>query len=260
MVYAIYIAAAAVIGLLIGFVALSILWLQKTVLHNIRSKTIGLLSVYDELLEEKSRQLLEMEALELAQQKKAEESQPKIVVPAAKEGAAVNSTAMLDMAEKAGLADYRDGKVSELYRLIRKSFSFRVEDLAEELKDPANMRKGPAGRLLEELEWETVYSLSTLPSEEQISVLREVLDVESLELLETYRSGRGRFSVLEFYDALGALADREPKPVKLWVSPEYGELALEGVDVIPDREICEGFQVEAEHLLYDYCIKARELR
>ena len=39
MIYAIYIAAAAVVGVLIGLVILSIAWLRKAVSNNIRSKT-----------------------------------------------------------------------------------------------------------------------------------------------------------------------------------------------------------------------------
>ena len=34
----------------------------------------------------------------------------------------------------------------------------------------------------------------------------------------------------------------------------------ERVEIIPDEEICEGFQMEADRVLYDYCIKAKELR
>ena len=37
MIYAIYIAAAAVVGVLMGFVVLSVTWLKKTVAINIRS-------------------------------------------------------------------------------------------------------------------------------------------------------------------------------------------------------------------------------
>ena len=62
MIYAIYIAAAAVVGVLIGFVVLSVTWLKKTVAKNIRSKTTELISVYDDLLEEKSRELAALEA------------------------------------------------------------------------------------------------------------------------------------------------------------------------------------------------------
>ena len=62
MVYIIYIAAAVAVGLLIGFVTLSIMWLRKSVSENIRSKTVGLLSIYDDLLEEKSRELTAVES------------------------------------------------------------------------------------------------------------------------------------------------------------------------------------------------------
>lgn len=33
----------------------------------------------------------------------------------------------------------------------------------------------------------------------------------------------------------------------------------DGVEVIVDPDICEGFQIEFNNTLYDYCIKGREL-
>ena len=70
MRYAVYVAAAAAIGLLIGFVTLSIGWLRKNVMHSIRNKTLSLLDTYDDLLEEKSRELSRLER-ELSEKEKA---------------------------------------------------------------------------------------------------------------------------------------------------------------------------------------------
>lgn len=256
MSYLIYIAAAVVIGLLIGFVALSIGWLKKTVLRNIRSKTMGLLSVYDELLEQKSLEIQEAEAekrrLEAAAMVPEE-------TPIPEDEAPVAAYIPGDM----GLgADYRDGNLGGVYRKIRQNFSYRVDELVPELTRKAVQGPGPAERLLQELSWDTVYRLSTLPAEEQIVVLRESLAPEAQQLVEDYNDSAQHFSALEFYDYLRSRAEAEPKPVRLRVSPERWERDEDypGLEILADEQICEGFQVEAEHQLYDYCIKARELR
>lgn len=262
MTYAIYIAAAAVIGLLIGFVAMSVDWLRKTVLRDIRSKTMGLLSVYDELLEEKSRDLRRMAQTE-EQAKPADEDRGGQETEYAKPPAAAVQlpAAALSMIERAGASVYRDGSAGGLYRMIRGNFSFRVEELLPGLEPVSAGTPGPAGRLLRELAFDTVYQLSTLQADEQAEILREVLPEEAKGLLESYLKGNKRFSALAFYDSLRALADAEPKTACLRVPSEIvsERQMLGGIEIIPDHEICEGFQVEEGRLLYDYCIKAREL-
>ena len=264
MIYAIYIAAAMAVGLLIGFVALSIIWLRKTVSNNIRSKTVGLLSVYDDLLEEKSRELAAIEA-DLQQHT---DSQPG--ESAAKPGSqnsqqpsmpTLRASEMLDMAERSGGAVYRDEAVGSVYRKIRGHFSFRVEELLPVFTH-ASAAGGPAGKLLSELDFDTVFRLSTMPEEDQKSILREAFSPEEIALLDAYLETHSVFHVLEFYDSLRSIADTEPKPaclrVPAGVVPEA--MTRDGVQIVPDSEICEGFQLEDGNFLYDYCIKSRELR
>ncbi|MBS6398151.1 MAG: hypothetical protein KH452_13555 [Clostridiales bacterium] len=262
MVYAIYIAAAAVIGLLIGFVALAVGWLRKTVLRNVRSKTVGLLSVYDELLEDRSRKLREMqEALEVSSEKPEASDRKQTEKRPAEETPVRTAAGTLGMAERAGAAVYRDRTVGGLYRMIRQNFSFRVEELLPGLDHMKAAGTGPAGRLLKELDWDTMYRLSTLSPEDQLAVLYGTLPAEGLELLKTYTGRNRQFGALAFYDHLRDLADAEPKPACLRVPADlasdvryWGEVKIQ-----PDEEICEGFQMEADNCLYDYCIKAREM-
>ena len=265
MVYVIYIAAAVAVGLLIGFVTLSILWLRKNVSENIRSKTVGLLSVYDDLLEEKSRELAAVEA-EIKKDDSAqteEENAPSLTSAAVPPSAAapLRASEMLNMAERSGGAAYRDEAVGDLYRKVRDNFSFRVEELLPAFS-AAPVSGGPAGRLLAQLEFDTVYRLSTMPESDQQTILRECLPQEGVALLDTYLGSHPTFSVLAFYDHLRSLAAEEPKPACLHVP--VGTVAAEtdcgGIQIIPDSEICEGFQLEDGNFLYDYCIKARELR
>ena len=265
MVYMIYIAAAVAVGLLIGFVTLSILWLRRNVSENIRSKTVGLLSVYDELLEQKSRELAAVEAeIEKAGDAQAEKDaapspvQPESVEPTAQP---LQASEMLNMAERSGGAAYRDDAVGGLYRKIRRNFSFQVEELLPSF-GTVPVSGGPAGQLLSQLEFDTVFWLSTLPESDQQAVLRECLPQEGIALLDTYLGSRPAFSALAFYDHLKSLAAAEPKPARLRVPADMtaDEVDCGGVRIVPDSEICEGFQLEDGNFLYDYCIKARELR
>lgn len=265
MVYVIYIAAAVAVGLLIGFVTLSILWLRRNVSENIRSKTVGLLSVYDELLEQKSRELVAVEAeIEKTGDAQAEkDAAPSLVQSETAESAAqpLQASEMLNMAERTGGAAYRDDAVGGLYRKIRRNFSFQVEELLSSFS-AAPVSGGPAGRLLSQLEFDTVFRLSTLPESDQQAVLRECLPQEGIALLDAYLGSHPVFSALAFYDHLKSLAAAEPKPACLRVPADMtaDEVDCGGVRVVPDSEICEGFQLEDGNFLYDYCIKARELR
>ena len=141
MAYAIYIAAAAVIGLLIGFVALSVLWLKSTVMKNIRSRTLGLISVYDELLEEKSRELTELAEHDAAQSGKAEETEAAAVgrgnisLRTGEGAAALSAAQMLQMTERSGGAVYRERTLGSVYRKIRESFAFDPNEILAELEE-----------------------------------------------------------------------------------------------------------------------------
>jgi len=258
----VYIAAAAVIGLLIGFVTLSIDWLRKTVMRNIRSKTMGLLSVYDELLEEKSRELAlaareEAERARSAGDGDAEKSAaPIIAAPAAQP-----PLPPVSLVDQAGASEYRDGSIGGVYCAIRQGFSFRLEELLPSLDTGPAAAPGRAGRLLRELDFDTVYQLSTLQPEEQVEILRESLPEDGNKLLEDYLETAGQFHAPGFYDYLRTLAETEPKAVTLWVPAELAgsKRSYGNVEIIPDSGICEGFQVEEDHMLYDCCIKAREL-
>lgn len=256
MNYAIYIGAAAVIGLLIGVTALSVGLLRKTVMKNIRSRTRGLISIYDTLLEEKSRQLADMEPVSDEQDEVQEKKEPK-----AKARAVLpSSSELLTTMRQTGATAYRDGAVGGIYKIIRENFAFSPEQVVDALK-PQKAKTGPAGRLLSKLTFDAAYELSTLPAQEQIGVLQEILSEEEFALVTAYNGTHKAFRILEFYDELKAMEWAETQPVRVRMSREMAASvsAGEGVEVIPDDGICEGYEIEVEHVLYDYSIRAREL-
>lgn len=262
MRYAVYVAAAAAIGLLIGFVTLSIGWLRKNVMHSIRNKTLSLLDTYDDLLEEKRRELSQLERqISECEKALAARQGAEDLAAGEKTGAPpkAETLAVLRAAERAGTAFYRDDALGKLYRMIRENFSFHVDDVMAAIDEGVEETGGPASRMLEGLAFDTVYQMSTLCGEQQVQILRSALDGEEAALLEDYLVQHRTFRVLEFYDYLKASAEMERQPARIWIPEGAGTMEDGGNTVLPDEGICEGFQVELDHLLYDYSIRTREL-
>ena len=165
------------------------------------------------------------------------------------------------VAQRAGGAMYRDEAMGGVYRKIRENFSFRLDDILPALRSDTEAAVSPAAELREALDYDTVWRLSTLPEEYQLAVLRDTLSGEQAELLNAYLARHEKFNVLDFYENLRAIAELEPGSARLRVPqglvPEI--LTQNGVEIIPDAGICEGFQLEEGNVLYDYCIKTREL-
>lgn len=258
----IYVAVALVAGILIGFVTLCVVWTTRVVSQSIRDRSVLLLSTYDGLLEDRSRSLQELK--QELEQAKAGLEQLKQADQAAlpvQESAEPDPMAFLRVVERISGTEYRDKEAGEIYRWVRENFNLAPEDVLAAL--PArdlSPRECPAGGLLKKLDYDSVYKLSTLPGEEQRTVLSQVLSQKERKLLEDYAETHPKFDCIAFYDYLQARAAEEPKPVCLRVAPT----AVPGkyppqVRVVVDEEICEGFQIERDNILYDYCVKMKEM-
>lgn len=264
MIYA-YIAVALVVGLLIGFATLAVVWLAKSVGKSIRSRTLELVSSYDDILEERSRELAMLE-----EQKREIQRQPVSQNPRTEreeesssgEGSAAARVALLGAVEHITSAQYRDDGAARLYSKIRTGFRFSPRQALERIPGRGGaVQEGPASRLLKELSFETVFALSTLPAQEQHRLLRETLSAEQVALVEEYAAQcGGRFGSLGFYDFLRDRAASEPHPPVLRIPPltECNGLPPQ-VQVMEDPSICEGFLLEADNCVFDYCIKTREI-
>lgn len=257
MLYA-YIGAAVVVGLLIGFVLLCVIWISRKVSDGIRIKTIDLVSGYDSLLEKRSRELAEIEE-RISQQTSSTEDRP-AAEPSQAPVCTVSGGSILNAAERIGTAVYRDTTVGQTYQKIKGAFHLEPTATLQSLQKAAGPQAaGAATLLLSELPYDTVYQLSMLPGDEQSNILRESLSGSALSLLNDYQAAHEAFSAIAFYDHLRALAAMEPQPPRLRVSPLDRGTYPDSIEVIIDPDICEGFQIEFNNTLYDYCIKGREL-
>lgn len=257
MLYA-YIGVALIIGLLIGFVTLSVVWLSKRVTADIRSKTVDVISTYDRLLDSRRSELAELEEkLRAAKESVPVAEQPEPVV---QEKQDLPAAAVLNVAKRIGDAAYVGTGMTETYRKIRAGFTQTpMEALARIPQSARDKKSGAATRLLSELNYETVFKLSILSGEEQLTLLKSVLNPEGCALLDEYTAAHRHFKAIGFYDWLTGKSEAEPHTPVLRVSPEYNGEIPDGVRVQTDADICEGFQIEADNVLYDYCIKGKEL-
>lgn len=258
MLYA-YAGAAAVVGLLIGFVLLCVIWISGKVSDSIRMKTIDLVSAYDLLLETRSRELAEAE--EKIKQYQTAPAADKLTADSLQVSrCAAPNGFILNAAERIGTAAYRDPAVGQTYQKIKGAFRTEPAAILQSLQKAAGKQVvGPATILLSELSYDTVYQLSALPGEEQSQILQESLNDNALALLNDYQAAHKTFSIIGFYDYLQAVSAMEPQPPRLRVSPFDKGVYPDGIEVIVDPDICEGFQIEFNNTLYDYCIKGREL-
>lgn len=258
MLYA-YIGAAVVVGLLIGFVLLCVIWISRKVSEGIRIKTVDLISAYDSLLEVRSGELAEIEEKISQYQADATTNGP-AVEPSQAPAYTVSGGSILNAAERIGSAVYRDTSIGQTYQKIKDAFRLEPMAMLQSLQGASGTQSaGAATILLSELPYNTVYQLSVLPQDEQIRILRESLSGSALSILNDYQAAHETFSAIAFYDHLRAVAAMEPQQPRLRVSPSDKGTYPDDIEVIVDPDICEGFQIEFNNTLYDYCIKGREL-
>jgi hypothetical protein len=157
-----------------------------------------------------------------------------------------------------------------MYREIRSRFYFNPEQLLSTLPiaDVPRGEGGPATRLLRQIDYKTAYAMSGLSGEEQRRLFAEAADEEGRALLAEYElsdplhepTGAG-FDILEFCDFLRLKASGEPQRVILYVPTDMFNYRMFSGDaeVVADADICDGVQIEADSVIYDFAIKGREI-
>lgn len=258
MTYA-YIGIVIMAVILIGFVTLSIFWVVRSVGKSIRGKTLDIISQYDGLIEAQSLELTRLHNLETThtQAPKAD------VTPVSTTTVQTNVAPMFIMntAERISTTAYTDHTVGQLYTQIRNAFTATPQEIFAQLPNQGvGGSGGPASHLLEQLTFDTVFELSTLDPATQLSLLEEAVPQEAQSLLQAYQVSVKQFNSLDFYRHLQDLAQLEPRPTVIRV-PRGQQVTNRPANsiIMEDDELCEGMEIEVGNVLYDFCIKAREI-
>jgi hypothetical protein len=161
---------------------------------------------------------------------------------------------------------YKNKNFTDEYRVIRENFVFDQEARLREIlgrvsaKPTGNVQA--AEQILSDIDMDTCFQLSTLASDEQINVLREVFSGEQFKLLEEYLEDKETFECHEF---LGWLKQYVfTKSEQIVVRTGYAaDVSLNKVDgrvaTEYDNGLCEGMYVLSQGKMYDYSIRNKEI-
>ena len=261
MVYQL-IGAALIIGLLVCFSVLAILWLSKVVTTSIKKKTVDLFSTYDYILEEKTRNandlIAEMKAENLDKtdkgnnQKIAESQKPK------EENKVVKN--YTSFPSQMFNSTYRDKNIGNLYSKIRSGFTTKPCEVLPKIQLEKSIKSQTAEKILEDISFDNFYRLTCLDEEEQIALLRDVFTSDQIKLLNEYIASTNKFSSIKFYEFLNDIHERNSNSLILRVSPSCDVSNIpQDVKLIVDPLILEGFEIEAGNTIYDFGLRAREI-
>ncbi|MDO4269107.1 MAG: hypothetical protein Q4C73_11600 [Eubacteriales bacterium] len=215
-----------------------------------------LFGMYDELIEKRSRQLEELE-LEMERIGRLPG-----LSGSADTGAEKNPLPVqLSAGTKA--APYQDESFSRTYRKIKTEFSFSPGQLARALKDQEEESEAEKAlrqtlnSLEELLDFDNLYRLSVLSSEQQETLLKELFSREEAALFHQWGQTQGSRDIVRFADWVKA--EKERLDGKMTVQIPASTLAAAPADsgdicYQEDSSICEGARIVYKGRMYDYSI------
>ena len=108
--------------------------------------------------------------------------------------------------------------------------------------------------LLHSLSFDTLYKVSTLSSQQQEAIMRDVLNEKQLAFLNAYLGEKERFDVLEFFDFLKELSFSCGGDfyVKTGDLRENFDGLGQNVVTVHDPSIVEGIKIVYRNRMYDY--------
>ena len=253
-----FVAVILLMVVLVVFVVIIIHSLAVAAGIRIRSDMLKMLQSYDRLLEKKSGEILRLQEEAETLTKKIEEAKALPTIPAANStGARPAEAATIPPA-----SSYRVAEFGSSYNAIRNFFRMsdaekdEVLQLVQAENEQEGMLRGArAEQLKERLNFDLIFRMSQLNSDEQLELLDSSLEDEDWALLRDYcERSEGPFDITLFADWLSSIAALESSGVEILDSGSGSAVDSDGNAVI-----CEGVQIFTGSKLYDYSIGEREI-
>ncbi|MDR2771437.1 MAG: hypothetical protein LBB57_05325 [Clostridiales Family XIII bacterium] len=252
----IFIGVSIALILLIGLVTLAVSWMANEVRGQIRRRTAELITLYDAFEEREAA-----EAGETGETGEAWDAPPREAGELA--AVAQGATSVLRETEQIGAAHYLNAELPVMYREIRNRFYFNPSQLLKTLPiaDVPRGEGGPATQLLRRIDYETTFAMSGLSAEDQYRLLSESAGAGEQALISEFGRAPERFDFIDFCDFLRLKASREPQRVILYAPTDMFNYRMfsEDIEVVADADICDGVQIEADSMIWDFAIKGREI-
>lgn len=220
-----------------------------------------LFGVYDEMLEEKSRRIQELERKEEELLRKIQEKQRTLAPVKAAAGPAFQGTPAVPAA-------FQDKDFAQMYGKVKAAFDVSGEALAENFKksrEPESRAQARRRELLKEMRellgFDSLYQLSILPAGQQKEVLLSAFSGEDRDIYLEWEQEDGKNGVLGFSDWLDQQVKRSDRGLVVKASEaelaERGDNGRNGGEDVcweKDPSICEGVKIFYQDRLYDYSV------
>ena len=252
----VFIAVLIVLVVMIGFFVFILMGTAARIAKFARNNALRQSGVFDELLLSKEKALADIEE----KIKKAQESpEREYEKPAMHEGVRASDYLALQRGE------YQNKSFPQEYKIIRNSMiSQKRENIQRVLAYTEKQNEALvkcAERIIEEMNLDLTYTLSTLSGEEQIWVLREALDKESLPLLDRYIEQEEEFECYEFLHWLQSFLQKNSANILIrtgCIEDDFETLDSR-IQMEYDNTVCEGVYMVTKGHVYDFSIRNREI-
>lgn len=260
----IFIAVLAVIAAMLVFLMMAIRLLSSQARTSLDSYFMKNLKVYEELADNRNRDLAELEAKiaeeekRLRQLQRRSEQLEEVRNLTGGQTQTAGNSAVLSMVQ----AVYRDADFMDDYAYVRRNMKFSTEEILNNVQRRIAFREDGKVPVYEEMlkkfSGDTLYEIVTLPEEELREFLETVLAPSEQNALKEYmeESGEEELNLLEFLDYLKNYVRAHQNVVHIRKGRTGVLKTAVGSNVVieEDDSIHEGLKIIYKTQLYDYSI------
>lgn len=255
------IAAVIVMAAMTGFMILAIRQISALLGRQLRQDAVRAMGIYDELLEQRSEKLQELNR-RIREREQAGE-QVSLLANVADEREET-PTERFNPVSGIGLmagAHFRSKAFAADHRAVSQAFDLDYDGILQQTADQKEERpKGTATRLLAAIPFDTFCELALLPGEQQLKILEDSLASEEGTLLQEFRTEQQVFDSISFYSWLKGKAKEEQEGIRIYTAQGVRLGALpKGAAVSVSESLCEGIRIVMDGTLYDYSISEQEI-
>ena len=253
MYFDIFIAVAAVLLVINVFVVFLLKRLAIRAKKKIDANVITQLSVYDDLIVDKSAELVRL-TNELGA----------IVAPSYSDDAVIStvSTPSANKSKKKN-PNYIDNGFCRKYDLLKNDFTFNKEEVIRKVISEHKQTNdaGIYGSIAKKLDMETVYKVINLSAEDGENFILEILVGTEKNVLAKYMESNPKFDILLFKLEVDRIAKKTEKTVYVRTGNKSDkfENVSPSIVTVYDENICEGIVVICGEIFYDYSLQKKEI-
>ena len=155
-------------------------------------------------------------------------------------------------------ADFEDGNLLEGYKKIKDGFDFDYEQIIKgfiwkELGEDTTEKCEKLKVIRSYFSHKTVYKISTYNSQEQKTIINELLSDEEKEEVKDLLDVN-KFSIIKFVNKLDDLIKDNDPIIYIYVSDRHlnFDRVHERIETVYDEKMVEGFRIEYKGKIYDY--------